>query len=113
VTDDEPAEQLFSHERFEWREGMRDTRGRRIVDLELWKPKTPPDLSDAGTAGVLIGQLDETGLLSDIVKQEGEWIVAVELEGDLRGFAADTLGEAAAWALLAVWDATDPDLESA
>lgn len=113
MTDDEPAGQLFAHERFQWAEGMRDKRGVRIVDLDLWDPKAPPDLRDAATAGILIGQLDETGLLSDIVKQDGEWIVAVELEGDLRGFAADKLGEAAAWALLAVWDASDPDLESA
>jgi hypothetical protein len=113
VTDDEPAELLFSHERFKWAEGMRDQRGVRIVDLELWDPTVPPDLRDAGTAGVLIGQLDETGFLSDIVKQEGEWIVAVELGGELRGFASDTLGEAAAWALLAVWDSEEPDLESA
>ena len=113
VTDDEPADQLFAHERFRWGEAMRDARGIRVVDLDLWDPKSPPDLRDLGTAGVLIGQLDETGFLSDIVKQDGEWIVAVELDGDLRGFAANTLGEAAAWALLAVWDASEPDLESA
>jgi hypothetical protein len=113
VTHEEPADQLYSHERFKWAEGMRDVRGIRIVDLELWDPSGPPDLRDSGTAGILIGQLDETGLLSDIVKQDGEWIVAVELGGDLRGFASDTLGEAAAWALLAVWDAQEPDLESA
>ncbi len=113
MTDDEPAEQLFEHERFKWAEGMRDKKGVRIVDLDLWDPTSPPDLRDLGTAGLLIGQLDETGFLSDIVKQDGEWIVAVDFDGELRGFAADTLGEAAAWALLAVWDATDPDLESA
>ena len=104
LTDDDPGEQLFAHPRFVWGEGMRDRRGVRIVDLGLWEAEAPPDLGDPGTAGVLIAQLDETGVLSDIVKQDGEWIVAIDVGEGLQGYAAETLGEAAAWALLAWWD---------
>ena len=39
-------------------------------------------------------------------RRDREWIVAVELPEDgLQGWAADTLGEAAAWALLHLWEA--------
>lgn len=107
MTGDDPGDQLFAHPRFEWAEGMRDRRGVRIVDLALWEPHVAPDLSDPGTAGVLLGQLDAAGQLSDIVKQDGEWIVAISIGEALQGYAADTLGEAAAWALLALWDTLD------
>jgi hypothetical protein len=100
------AEDLRFHPRFAWREGMRDQRGLRVVELDLWDGTSPPDLADFATAGVLLGILDESGRLTDIVKQGSEWIVAVDLPQDgLQGWAADTLGEAAAYALLNLWEA--------
>ncbi len=103
----ELAEQIARHPRWRWREGMADTNGVRVVDLELWTGADAlPDLADFATAGVMIGILTETGLFTDVVLQEGEWIVAVNLPGEgLQGWAADTLGEAAAWALIAAWGA--------
>jgi hypothetical protein len=98
--------QLRAHPRWAWREGMRDRRGVRIVDLELWDGAEPPDLADDATAGVLLGMLAEMGLLSDVVRQDGSWIVAVDLPEDgLQGWMGDTLGEAAGYAMLAAWDA--------
>lgn len=103
----ELAEQVARHPRWSWREGMADTTGVRVVDLELWTGADAlPNLSDFATAGVLIELLTETGLFTDVVLQDGEWIVAVDLPGEgLQGWAAETLGEAAAWALLAAWGA--------
>lgn len=110
---DDPAEQLRKHRHFAWREGMRDQRGLRVVELDLWDGLAPPDLTDLPTAGALLGVLDETGRLTDVVKQGAEWIVAVELPDDgLQGWAADTLGEAAAYALLHLWDALDGEAVS-
>lgn len=104
----DPAEELWKHPRFKWREGMRDRRGLRVVDLELWDGAAPPDLSDLPTAGALLGVLDESERLTDVVKQGKEWIVAVELPEDgLQGWAADTLGEAATYALLNLWQAEE------
>ncbi|HHO51604.1 MAG TPA: hypothetical protein ENK18_12200 [Deltaproteobacteria bacterium] len=107
----ELAEQIVHHPRWSWREGMADAQGVRVVDLDLWTGSDAlPDLSDFATAGVLLGVLTETGLFTDVVLQDGEWIVAVDLPGEgLQGWAADTLGEAAAWALLAAWGAVGGD----
>ena len=104
---EELAERVASHPRWTWREGMRDTQGVRVVDLDLWDgSRAVPDLRDDATAGVLLGILAESGLLTDVVRQDNEWIVAVELpETGLQGWAADTLGEAAAYALVEVWAA--------
>lgn len=105
-----PAEQLLQQPGFRWCEGMRDQRGRRVVDLDMIQGDSPPDLDDMPTAGALLGLLDELGRLTDVVKQGEDWIVAVEQEdGEVQGYAAATLGEAAAWALLAVFDAWSPD----
>ena len=103
---------LSKHPNFRWREGMRDTRGLRVVELDLWDAAAPPDLADPATGGCLLAALDETGRLTDVVREGGEWIVAVDLPQDgLYGWAADTLAEAAAYALLGLWDAmaSDPD----
>ena len=108
----DPAFQLVANPGWSWRDGMRDLEGSRIVYGE-WtdRPKGPrlaqvhiPDLGDAATAGVLLGMLQERGVLSDVVIQDGEWIVAVVLEGELRGYVAESIGAAAAWALLAMWE---------
>ena len=40
----------------------------------------------------------------DFLKQDGEWIVAIDVGEWLQGYAAVTVGEAAAWALVAWWD---------
>lgn len=105
------GERLRAHPRFRWREGMRDRRGLRVVELDLWDGDAPPDLADLPTAGALLGLLDELGALTDVVREGGEWIVAVETpEEGLQGWASDELGEAAAYALFAAWEALpDPD----
>jgi hypothetical protein len=86
---------------------MLDGRGRRIVDLDLHDGGSEPDLSDYATAGAILGLLNETVALTDVVLEQGEWIVAVDLSGLLQGYIASTLGDAAAWALLAYWDDVD------
>lgn len=106
--DTDLATDLCGHAHFVWSEGMRDQYGRRIVDPSLVTPDLIPDLDDMATAGRLLEQLDGMGVLTDIVRSEGEWIVAVELPSELKGFAADRLGEAAAWALLEAWAELGP-----
>lgn len=102
------AAELARHPRFSWREGMRDASGVRIVELDLHDASSPPDLADPATAGVLLAMIDETRRLTDVVRQAEEWIVAVDLPEDgVQGWASDTLGEAAAYALLGLWDALD------
>ena len=102
------ADDLRAHPRFTWQEGMRDRRGLRVVELDLWDGAAAPDLTDWPTAGCLLGALAQTGRLTDVVRQGEEWIVAVDLpETGVQGWAADELGEAAAWALLGLWDALD------
>lgn len=96
-----PAEQVLESSLFRWCEGMRDARARRIVDVELYDKQSTPDLSDFPTAGAMLGLLAEAGLLTDVVLQDGVWIVAVLVGEDVQGYAAESLGEAAAWALLA------------
>ena len=101
---DDPAILLHEHANFRWREGMKDRRGRRIVDLDLHDGASPPDLLDAATAGVFLGWLAELGALSDVVREGDDWIVAIHRSGGLQGYAADSMGEAAGWALLMLWD---------
>jgi len=105
---DDVARALAQHARFRWADGMRDHHGRRIVDPSLVPPADGPDphcpdLADMPTAGCLLDQIDGMGALTDVVRADGEWIVAVDLPGGLKGFAADTLGLAAAYALLEAW----------
>ena len=57
--------------------------------------------------------LDEIGALTDVVRSGGEWIAAIDSSGEVRGYVGATLGEAAAWALLAAWDAESAELPSA
>ncbi len=107
----DPATWLASHPRFRWRDGMLDRFGARLI-LDRWKhpaveapePGRALNLTDPGTAGVLLALLDEEDALSDIVRDSQGWIVAIrDTNGEVHGFFADTLGEAAAWALLAWW----------
>jgi hypothetical protein len=106
--------ELRAHPRFGWREAMRDTRGIRVVELDLFDGEHPPDLADAATAGILLQMLDETGRLTDVVREGGEFIVAVDLPEDgVQGWAAETLGEAAAYALLGLWEVLDHDAAQA
>lgn len=90
---------------------MLDRFGGRLV-LDQWKhpaieapdAKRGVNLADPGTAGVLLALLDEEGAVTDVVRAEEGWIVAIhDGAGDVQGFVAETLGEAAAWALLAWW----------
>lgn len=106
--DTDLATDLAAHARFLWVEGMCDQHGRRVVDASLVTPDLIPDLADMATAGRLLEQIDAMGVLTDIVRSEGEWIVAVELPSELKGFASDHLGEAAAWALLEAWAELGP-----
>ena len=106
----DPAERLARHPRFQWRDGMLDRLGARLV-LDGWRhcsTEDPdeagvPNLADPGTAGALLAVLDSEGLLTDVVREESGWIVAIRTEDGLAGYIADSLGEAAAWALLAGW----------
>ena len=102
-----PAEQLLVHPLFRRCEGMKDQRGTRIVDVDLVEGGSPPDLGDMPTAGALLALLDEHHKLTDVVREGEDWIVAVEIHGEVQGYASSTLGEAAAWALLAILDADD------
>lgn len=95
----EIAQDLAGHPRFEWVEGMLTQSGRRTG----FRAGDLPVLSDLATAGCLLGLVDAQGVLTDVVRQEDGWIVAVELPGGLKGFAADHLGEAASWALMEAW----------
>lgn len=101
--EDDPAVLLVQHPNFAWRDGMRDRKGVRVVDADLWATDSVPDLDDPATAGVLVAMLTETGRLTDIVVVGTEWAVAVDLDGPY-GLAGSSMGEAAAWALLQVWD---------
>lgn len=98
------AEELVAHPDWVWKEGMRATSGVRVVDLELWDAAGQlPDLSDWATAGAMLGLLAETGRLTDVVLQDNEWIVAVDMGEGPQGWAADLLGAAAGYAMLAAW----------
>jgi hypothetical protein len=41
--------------------------------------------------------------LSEVIRVEDGWVVAIRVGDDVAGFQGDSLGEAAAWALLALW----------
>lgn len=104
----EAAKHLAASERWTWRDGMSGPGGGRYVNgAWIGDPAEVPDLSDAATVGVLLVMLDETSALRDLVRDSDDWIAAVEIDGDLRGYAADTVGEALAWALLAAWGEID------
>jgi len=89
---------------------MLERLGARLV-LDAWKHPTiemptekgQPNLKDPATGGVLLSVLDDEGLLTDVVRDMGGWIVAIRTPDGVEGYFADTLGEAAAWALLAGW----------
>ncbi len=98
----DPALTLVATPAWRWCEGMLDMRGRRVVDLTLYDGGSVPDLRDFATAGALLGLLDSMGALTDVVRDGNDWIVAVDLGGKIQGYASDVLGEAAAWAMLAV-----------
>ena len=102
------ARRLANHPNWDWRQGMLDQRGGRLVGGSWEHPTVeasgaPPNLNDGATAGILLQILDETGLLTDVVKHRGDWVVAIDRGDGPIGYAGDSLGEAAAWALLAVW----------
>ncbi|MBX2800899.1 MAG: hypothetical protein KTR31_24675 [Myxococcales bacterium] len=101
----ELATQIATHPNWQWREGMSDHKKRRVVELDLWDGTDAiPDLGDFATAGAMLALLFETGRLTDVVVQDGEWIVAVEVPGEgVQGWAADTFGEAVAYGLLVAW----------
>lgn len=89
---------------------MLDRYGARLV-LDNWKHPAIDapghdkgiNLADPATAGVLLALLDEEGAVTDVVRDESGWIVAIHAGDDVEGYVAETLGEAAAWALLAWW----------
>lgn len=104
------ASWLVRNPRFRWRDGMLDRHGARMV-LEAWTHPavTAPDasvglnLDDPGTGGVLLSLLDEEGALSDVVRVGDGWIVAIRVGEEIEGFHGESLGVAAAFALLAAW----------
>ena len=107
------AGMLLEHPNWAWQAGMRMcTRDDEV--LGYYDGSLPegawPDLSAFATGGALLGVLDGLGILVDVAREAEEWIVAVETPEGLKGWAADTLPEAAAWALLQNWE---PDEESA
>jgi len=81
---------------------MRLRDGSRIGDDQRAPAGAIPDLTDFATAGAILGLLDEMGALTDVVRTD-EWIVAVRAGVAVQGYIAETLGEAAAWAMLACW----------
>lgn len=85
---------------------MRDQQGQRYATPKSEQGGAPPDLTDPATVGLLLDQLIGLGVLSDVVRLEDGWAVAVGLDpegGEISGYGATTLGEAVAWALLATW----------
>lgn len=107
----DPSTWLTTHPNFSWRDGMLDRFGGRLV-LDGWKhpsieapeAKRGLNLADPATGGVLLALLDEEGALTDVVRTEEGWVVAIhDGQGELQGYVAESLGEAAAWALLAWW----------
>lgn len=102
----ELARQMLDTGRFEWRAGMRimGADGRPVGRHEGGEPPSAdhlPDLEDMATAGALLGLVDDLGVLADVAKEEGEWIVAIETDEGLKGWIGGTLGEATGWAFLA------------
>lgn len=89
---------------------MLDRHGARLV-LDSWihpaveapAASVPINLADPSTGGVLLACLDDEGALSEVIRVEDGWVVAIRVGDDVAGFQGDSLGEAAAWALLALW----------
>lgn len=122
------AEQLVQHAQFEWQGLMCSLPAyshggvvtHRMMDDGCWLrldasaiedsydacPIDPvPDLTDDATAGVLLGMLPTGWCTSEDLDGECFTVapnVLAILNGE--GFRGDTLGEAAARALLAVWE---------
>ncbi len=100
----DPGLRLLCHPRFRWSEGMRDRVGRRVMGSGEHPVDAAPDLVDPATAGCLLGYLSEACLLTDVVRIGDEWVVAIRTAAmAIQGYAGETIGEAAAWALLASW----------
>jgi hypothetical protein len=89
---------------WQWLPGMLTHAGLRVTEGADVPADALPDLADWPTVGALLGMIAAFGALTDVVHGPDGWIVAVEIEGDITGYAADVPGEAAAWALLAVWE---------
>ncbi len=106
---------LVAHPSWRWVTGMR-LRDPNEQVLGWYDGRLPegawPDLDDFGTAGLLLGVLDGLGVLVDVAREGSEWIVAVTMDGDLRGWAGESLGEAAGWALIETWGPDGDDEEA-
>jgi hypothetical protein len=106
--EEDVARKLVGSAEWRWCPGMVDQAGGRVVDVAGVADTALPDLADWATAGAVLGLIAARGALTDVVRDSGNWIVAVDIEGDISGYAAETLGEAAGWALMAVWENLPP-----
>jgi hypothetical protein len=98
------ARRLTGEPLWRWSAGMRTLAGERIGEGRAPGLEALPDLADWPTVGAILGMIASYQALTDVVHGPEGWIVAVEIDGDITGYAADLPGEAAAWALLAVWE---------
>ncbi|MBA2322075.1 MAG: hypothetical protein H0V89_13090 [Deltaproteobacteria bacterium] len=96
------ARRLVDEPAWQWMPGMRTLGGDRLVEGRMAATDALPDLGDWPTVGALLGIIAGYRAFTDLIHGPEGWIVAVEIDGDVTGYAADTPGEAAAWALLAV-----------
>ncbi len=107
------AHRLVAHPRWEWRDGIRllnngHDRGRLIMPPGPdWTEKQGrnfyPDLTDTGTAGVLLGMLENQALwLEWAPSAMPDYGCTVTVYGQ-PGQAGATPGEACARALLELW----------
>jgi hypothetical protein len=117
------ARQLAAHPRFRWAPGMLDTRGNRVVGVTAdggpwWllaaeytsggeRVASVPDLTDPATAGVLLSWLPPGVFVrqSDPLGDPDVWSVGTTTS---TGWGR-SLGEAAAKAVLAVWEVSDAE----
>lgn len=104
MADEELARRVVEQPGWRWLPGMADHRGNRVLDPNAVDAESVPDLDDWATAGAILGLIAGYDALTDVVRDGGDWIVAVAIGGDISGYAAETLGEAAVWALMAVWE---------
>ncbi len=110
MTDEEDEERdalslrLTEEPGWQWHPGMLTLDGVRLQVGSEAPVDSLPDLTDWPTVGAILGILSSYGAFSDLIHSADGWIAAVEIDGDVTGYAADTPGEAAAWALLAVWE---------
>lgn len=102
--DVELARRVVEQPGWRWVPGMADHEGNRVLDPATVGAESLPDLDDWATAGAILGIIASYDALTDVVRDGTDWIVAVAIGGDISGYAADTLGEAAVWALMAVWE---------